>query len=306
MGLGAGTAPLFDPTAPLTATGNLRRRERVSRGIDGLAVVAAVIAVAALALVVASVIAHGASQISWSFLTTNPPPVGGAGGIGSAIVGTVVIVAVATVLAVPVGVLLALYLTEFAGTGRSARLLTLALDLTQGLPTIVVGIFVFGLMVGGHFITHGDTGLAASVALAIIMLPLIARSSQGVLLRVPSALREAGDALGVSRWRTILGVVLPSALPGILTGTILSVARAAGETAPIILVDSLTNPAITSADPLHPLPTIPYAIFSLSEQPVPNGFAEAWGAALVLMAVILIVNVGARLLLARSQRRSGT
>ncbi len=302
---GADSTPLFDPAAPLTATGNLRRRELVSRSVDSLAVAAAVIAVAALVLVVASVVAHGAGQITWSFLTTNPPPVGGAGGIGSAIVGTVVIVAIATVMAVPVGVLLALYLTEFAGTGRSARLLTLALDLTQGLPTIVVGIFVFGLMVAGHFITHGDSGLAASVALAIIMLPLIARSSQGVLLRVPSSLREAGDSLGVSRWRTVVGVVLPGALPGIITGTILSVARAAGETAPIILVDSLANPAVTSANPLHALPTIPYAIFSLSEQPVPNGFAEAWGAALVLMVVILVANVGARLLLAASRRRSG-
>jgi phosphate transport system permease protein len=297
------SAPLFDPTGPLTASGNLARRQLVSRAINVLARVSAAIAVVLLAIVVATVVGHGASSISWSFLTHNPAPGSNSGGIASAIVGTVSIVVVATLIATPIGVLTALYMTEFASPGsRSAGWLRRSLNLMQGLPTIVVGIFVFGLLVDGS----GNSGLAASVALAIVMLPLIARSSQEVLLRVPQALREAGDALGVDRWRTIVGVVLPTAAGGILTGTILAVARAAGETAPLLLCDSLFNPSVTSINVGHAIPNIPITIFTLAASPNPSDVTAAWGAALTLLTVILIANVGARVLLARSRRRTGT
>jgi phosphate transport system permease protein len=148
--------------------------------------------------------------------------------------------------------------------------------------------------------------MAGSVALAIVMLPLIARSSQEVLLRVPSSLREAGDALGVDRWRTIVTVILPTAAGGILTGTILAVARAAGETAPLLLCDSLFDPSTTSANVFHAIPNIPVRILELSESATPSDVTEAWGAALALLTVILVANVGARVLLARSRRRTGT
>jgi phosphate transport system permease protein len=292
-------SPLFDPRAPLSASGNLRRRQLVSRVADTGARVSALIAVGVLLILVYSVAQRGGSALSWNFLTQDPPAFGGpSGGIAPAIIGTGLIVALATVIAMPIGVLVALYVTEYAN-GRSERLIRGALDAMQGLPSIVVGVVVFGLMVAGR----GETGLAGSVALAIIMLPLIARGSQEVLLRVPGSLREAAEALGVSHWRTVTGVILPSSIGGIMTATILAVARAAGETAPLILLSSTFPNGVTVNIFGQALPNIPYMIFSLSEGDDPSGFSRAWGAAFVLLAAILMANVGARLLLTRSRRR---
>jgi phosphate transport system permease protein len=195
-------------------------------------------------------------------------------------------------------VLVAVYLTEFAGP-RAGRLVRLALDVMNGLPSIVIGLFVFGLLVAGH----KQTGFAGSLALAVIMLPLIARASQEMLLLVPDHLREAADALGVSRWRTIVGIVLPAALSGIVTGTVLAVARAAGETAPLIFLSSIFGNQVTLNVFGQALPNIPVTIFVLSEQADPAGYARAWGAALVLLTFILLANIAARALLARSRRR---
>ncbi len=297
------SVPAFDPSAPLTATGNLRRRAAVGRVVEVLAVASAVIAIAVLAIVVFSVVKKGASILSFTFFTTNPPKFGGAGGgIANCIIGSALIVAVAAAIAMPLGVLTGLYLTEFAGPhSRTGRALKLVLDLMQGVPTIVVGLFVFGLLVAGH----EDSGFAGAVALAIVMLPLIARSSQEVLLLVPGTLREAADALGVARWRAVVGVILPAALGGIVTGTILAVARAAGETAPLLIVDSIWDPSKTSVNMFHGVPNIPVLILTLVEQPDPSGVARAWGAALALLTVILVANVGARILLARSRRKMG-
>ena len=171
----------------------------------------------------------------------------------------------------------------------------------NGLPSIVVALFVFGLLVAGRH----QSGFAGAVGLAIIMLPLIARASQEMLLLVPGQLRDAADALGVARWRTVLGVVLPSALGGIVTGTILAVARAAGETAPVLVLTSI-YPNKTSFDLFgQAIPNIPVLIFTASEAADPAGYTRAWGAALVLLTLILLANVGARALLARSRRRLG-
>jgi len=294
----------MDPTAPLTPSGNLRRRLYVSRVVQGSATASAVIAVAALLIVTYGVATRGASALSLDFLIKDPPQFGGVGGgIASAIVGTALIVAVAAVIATPLGVLIALYLVEFARPGsRIADLLRLALDLMQGLPSVVVGLFVLGLIVEPE---HADSGFAGAVALAIIMLPLIARSSQEVLRLVPGSLREAANALGVERWRAIVGIILPTALGGILTGLILAVARAAGETAPLLIVDGTFTNATTLQIFGHPVPNIPVSIFLASEAADPTGFARAWGEALVLLALILVANVGARLLLARTRERSG-
>jgi len=208
----------FDPTAPLTPTGNLRRRLIVSRIAVSGATGAALAAVGVLGIVVYAVFKRGASQLSLDFLTKNPPQFPGpGGGIAPAIVGTAVIVGIATAIAMPLGVLIALYLTEFARGTKFASLMRTVLDLMNGLPSIVIAVFVFGLLVVGH----GQSGFAAAVALAIIELPLIARSSQEVLLLVPGHLREGADALGVQRWRSVLGVILPSAMGGIVTGTLL-------------------------------------------------------------------------------------
>lgn len=292
---------LFDPTAPLTASGNLRRRAIVSNLIGVGTRASAVIAVAMLVIVVYGVVARGASVLSLKFIFTNPVGLAG-GGIANALIGTLLVVAVAAIIAVPIGILTGLYLTEFAGArSRSGRALKLALDLMQGLPTIVVGLFVYGLIVIPE---RKASGLAGSVALSIIMLPLVARASQEVLLLVPGSLREAADALGVSRWRTVLTVILPVATGGIATGAILAIARAAGETAPLLICDGIFNPNTTELMVFgHGIPNIPLLIFTSSEVGISGGFARAWGAAIVLLGAILIANVGARVLLARTRAK---
>jgi phosphate transport system permease protein len=293
---------LFDPTAPLTPSGNLRRREFVGRLGVGACTAAAVLAVAILAVVIFTVAKRGASSLSLDFLIKAPPIFGGpGGGIAPELVGTIILVALATAIATPIGILTALYLTEFAG-GRFARVVQSAIDLMQGLPSIIVGVLIFGLLVAGH----SESGYAASIALAIIMLPLVTRASQEVIARVPISLREAADALGVNRWRTITGVVLPEARAGIVTGVILAVARAAGETAPLILLLGVFNQTQTSFNPFASggMPNIPVEIFNLSEQADPDSFSRAWGAALVLLAMILFANFLGRMILARSAKRT--
>ncbi len=284
---------LLDPSGPLTPSGHLRRRQMVSRLAEAAQTTAAVLAVAVLGILVYSVASRGASVLSIGFLTKDPPVLSGVagGGIAPAIVGTALIMAVATAIAMPMGILAALFLTEFAGRW-TARAIRLALDLLNGLPTIVVGLFVFGLLVVGHH----QSGFAGSVALAIIMLPLIARATQEVLTLVPAGLREAADALGVCHWRTVLGVVLPTARGGILTATVLAVARAAGETAPLIFVCSIFSNTTSLNLFGQALPNIPVYIFNASEAAERYGFARAWGAAFVLLAFILLASLGGRAL----------
>ena len=220
------------------------------------------------------------------------------GGIASAIVGTALLVALATVMALPIGVLIAIYLTEFS-TPRTGRPIRLVLDLLNGMPSIVIGVFVYGLLIQGH----GEVGWAGSVALAIIMVPLVARVTGEMLLLVPRELRDASHALGMSRWRTIMGIVLPSALGGILTGTVLAVARAAGETAPLLFTTAIFSNSTTVNIFGSTIPNIPILIFQDSEPAAPADHARAWGAALVLIVLILIGNLVARAMLARQRRK---
>jgi phosphate transport system permease protein len=292
--------PSFDPAAPLRPSGRLRRRQLVSRLVEGTHTASALLAVGVLALVVYSVASRGASVLSIGFLTKSSPLLEGqkGGGIAPEIVGTALLMLVATAIAMPLGVLTALYLSEFA-KARSARAVGLALDLLGGLPSIVVGLFVFGLLVVGHH----QSGFAGSVALAIIMLPLIARASYEVLLLVPNGLREAADALGVSRWRTVRGVVIPSALGGIVTATVLAAARAAGETAPLLFACSIYPNGVSANVFGHGIANIPVYIFKASEAADPYGFARAWGAALVLLAFILVASLAGRTLLNRSRAK---
>lgn len=282
-----------DPTAPLVPSGNLRRRALVSRAAEVAATAAAVVAIAVLAIVIWTVVSRGAAAIDLDFIFTGYPT-----GVGPMLLGTIVIALVATVMAMPLGVLIALFLTEYAGV-RGARTLKLTLDLLNGLPSIILGLFVFILLVNHR----QQSAFAGSVALAIIELPLIARGSQEVLQLVPKGLREASDALGVARWRAVLTVTLPTALGGIVTATVLAVARAAGETAPLILTTSAFDPKSFSVNPFGVLPNVPTWIYKLSEEGNPEGFTEAWGMSLLLVSFILIASLGARALLARSKRK---
>jgi phosphate transport system permease protein len=274
-------------------TGNLRRRQVFSKVTEYGATVAAVLAVAVLAIVVYTVVARGAKALSLDFIFTAAPT-----GIGPELLGTGVIVLIATAIAMPLGVLIALFLTEYAGN-RAAAPIRMTLDLMNGLPSIIIGLFIFGLLVDHR----KQSGFAASVALAIIELPLIARGSQEILLLVPNSMREAADALGVARWRSVLGVILPSVLGGIVTSTVLAVARAAGETAPLIFATSVFDPSSFSLNPFEALPNVPVTIYTLSEEGNPEGFTQAWGLSLLLVSLILFASLGARALLARSKRK---
>jgi phosphate transport system permease protein len=288
------------PETSLRGTGRLRRRRIVNKIMESIGTAAALLAVAVLGLVIASVAVRAAPALNVDFFTKPPNLFGGpGGGISSALVGSALIVALATAMALPVGVLIGIYLTEFAPR-VIGQPIQLVLDILNGLPTIVTGIFVYGLLVIGHT----QSAYAGAFALAIVMLPLVARASQEVLLLVPSALREGGLALGVSRWRTVLGVILPTTLGGILTGAVLAMARAAGETAPLLFTSSIFNPAV-STDVTHALPNIPVLIFTYSEQPDKALHEQAWGAALVLMLFVLVASLSAKALLARSRRKLG-
>jgi phosphate transport system permease protein len=291
-----------DPAHALTPSGNLRRRQLTSRLFVSFTLAAAGLAVAVLLILVYYVAKNGVSQLSLSFLTAQLPAPGGivpGGGMGPALVGTAEIILMATIIALPVGVLTAIYLSEFAGR-RIGRVLTTALEQMAGVPTILVGVFIYGLIVE----RAGPSALAAGIALAIVEVPLIARASIESLRRVPGTLREAADALGVARWRTILGVILPTASNGIVTATILAVARAAGETAPVLLTCQPFGQGY-QLDPLHPVATVPVEILQLLESVNSSAVDKAWGMAFVLMAAILLINIGARVWLRRSERKRG-
>jgi phosphate transport system permease protein len=200
-------------------------------------------------------------------------------------------------MALPVGILVAIYVNEFAP--RQIRNgVGLALDVLNGIPAIVIAIFVFGLLVVGN----GQSGFAGAFALAVLMLPLVARSTIEVLALVPDSLREASLGLGVARWRTTLGIVLPQTIGGIVTGTVLAVARVAGETAPLLFTSSIVGTAV-GWNPHHALFSVPLAIFELSESPDPADHARAWAAALVLLLFILFASLTARWLATRSRRK---
>ena len=288
--------------SPLDGGGRLRRRRAVNRAMEALATLAAFAAVGVLAIMVISVAKRGAGSLNLNFFTKTPVPFSFTPvptGLANAFVGTIVIVGVATAIALPIGVLTAIYLNEFAPR-RVAFLVALALDVLNGVPAIVVGIFVFALVVTGH----GQSGLAGSFALSILMIPLIARATQEILALVPQSTREASLALGVSRWRTTLSIVLPQTVGGIITGTTLAVARVSGETAPLLFTSSLVGDKL-QLDPRQALASVPLKIFEYSESPDPADHRQAWAAALVLIGFVLLASIVARAFVARSRRKLG-
>jgi len=282
----------------LRAGGRVNRRKRVSRTMEAVATLASALAVAVLGIVIVSVFVKALPALDWDLFTKTQATFGEAGGgIANAFAGSLVLVGVAALMALPVGVLIAIYVTEFAPPSLG-QLVRLALDVLNGVPSIVIGIFVYALLV----LSHRQNAFFGSCALAIIMLPLVSRSTQEVLVLVPQSLREASQALGVSKWRTVIRVVLPTTLGGILTGTVLAVARAAGETAPLLFTSSLFFNKV-SWDPHHPVDSVPLTIFTYSESPDPNLHKQAWAAAFVLIMFVLVTSLTARYLLHRSRRK---
>jgi phosphate transport system permease protein len=278
----------------------LARRKRVNRMMEALAWLAALIAIAILAIVVWSVARKGWSELNLDLLTKTPIPfslTNAPQGLSNAFAGTLVIVGIATLMALPVGILVAVYLNEFAPPSIRTGV-GLVLDILAGVPAIVIGIFVFLLLVVGS----GQSALKGSFSLAILMLPFVARTTIEVLALVPNSLREASLGLGIPQWRTTLSIVLPRAIGGILTGTVLAVARVAGETAPLLFTSSLVGTQ-TSWNPSHALQTIPVAIFELSESPDPKDHARAWAAGFILLLFILFASLTARWLATRNARK---
>lgn len=283
----------------LSASGTSRRRKRANRIAEGLAYMAAFLAVAVLAIVVISVLVRGVKALNLDLFTKNQVTFGETGGgIANGLVGTAIMVGIATAITLPVGILVAVYVAEFS-SNRIARVIRLALDVLNGVPSIVVGIFAYALLVVGS----GYAAWKGSVALAIVMLPVIARSTIEVLRLVPDSLRFGSLALGVSKWRTVVFVVMPSAIGSILTGATLSVARAAGETAPLLFTTSIFLPNQVVTDPTHAMAAVPLLILFDSESPDPSLNDQAWAAAFVLMLFVLVLSLTARYVLSRRERK---
>ena len=299
---------MTDVPISLRATGRGRRRLLFNRLAELTAFAAAAAAILVLGILVWSVFARGVHALSWNFFTKGPALFGQTGGgVAPALVGSLLLVGIATAMALPVGVLTAIFVSEFAPR-RIGEQVRLWLDVLNGFPSIVIGIFVFALCVKVSLPVvgwgHHQSAIAGGFALAIIMLPLVARATMEVLTLVPNELRDASLALGVSKWQTVLRVVLPTAFGGILTGTTLAIARAAGETAPLLFTCVLAGTTV-DWNPSHSVNSIPYTIFQYSEAPDPELHQQAWALAFVLIAFVLLTSLSARFLLERSRRKLG-
>jgi phosphate transport system permease protein len=286
-----------DPYDITVRSNGLRRRRIVERAFGVAAFASAVLACAILVLVLGTLVFKGFSALSIDFFTKPRPLFGEKGGVADALIGSALIVGMAMLMAIPVAVLVAIYMSEYAGP-KVARGLKIVLDVLNGVPAIVVGIFVFGILVVGH----GQSAVYGAFALAILMLPMVARATQEILEVVPRSLRDASFALGVTKWRTTWSIVLPAAIGGILTGVVIAVARVAGETAPLLFTTSIAANQI-SLDVHGALPTLPVLIFINSESPDPGEQAAAWAAALVLIAFVLVMNILAKVFAARKRRQ---
>jgi phosphate transport system permease protein len=268
-----------------------------------LMVVSFVLVLVPLVFVLITVIARGIKIISWSWLTTGPIPPqvapANVGGIGPAVLGTILIVGLATVMAVPLGVLGAVYLNEYGGKGILGRLIGFFSDVMTGVPSIVMGLFIFSIWVL-HF---QFSGFAGALALGCLMLPIVIRSTDEMLKLVPNPLREGSYALGASKARVTVTVVLPAAIGGIVSGALLAVARAAGETAPLlftILTVTTANPNVFSG----PNTSLPSQIFANATSPYVGAQDRAWGTALTLIVIAFVLMIVARVITARFSRFS--
>jgi phosphate transport system permease protein len=272
-----------------------QRRRATNALMLGLCAVHAFLAVGVLVLILGFVLAKGASSLNIDLFTKVPVPEGEpGGGVANSIVGSLITIGLAAVIGIPVGIGAGIFLSEYAGQ-RLGDVVRFTADVLTGVPSIVIGIFAYGLVVlrMGHF-----SALAAGVALAIIMLPIVARSSEEMLRLVPQSQREAALALGITRWRTILSVVVPAAQRGLLTGGLLAIARAAGETAPLLFT-ALGNRFMSLSVSGGPIDALPLRIYRYATGPYSEQHQQAWAASFVLVLTVFAVSLMARLLLRR-------
>jgi phosphate transport system permease protein len=214
-------------------------------------------------------------------------------------VGTGILVGIASLMAIPIGVLTGVYLAEYS-YARWAGWVRLASDVLVGTPSIAVGLFAYALIVAP---SHHFSGISGSVALAILMLPIVVRTTEGAVALIPSGLRESGLALGLPRWRVSLQLILPAAVPGVITGALLAVARASGETAPLLFTAFGNH--LFSLDPTQALQALPLTVYHDALMPYKSLQDQAWGAALVLVAMVLVINLLSRWVLRRQIRLAG-
>ncbi|MDP9455604.1 MAG: phosphate ABC transporter permease PstA [Actinomycetota bacterium] len=268
------------------------RRKLMDRVMTTLAYLCAAAAIIPLTWIIVYVVIKGLGAWDAEFFTGLPQLFGDGGGVRNGIVGTLVIVGLATLMGVPIGVMAGIYLAEY-GNNRFGTVVRFLADTMTGIPSIVVGIFAFGLIVVN---TGGFSAFAGSVALALLMIPVITRTTEEIIRLVPDSIREASLGLGVSRWKTILRVVVPTALSGIVTGVLLAVARVAGETAPLILTILGTNFPISANIFDGPSTTLSLQIYQLGAQPSPEVVEVAWGAAMLLVLIVLGTSILARVI----------
>ena len=262
---------------------------------------ATALALVPLVLIIWYLVKKGIGSWSGSFFTTDPNGnfLGDPGGVKSAILGTLEMIGLATAMAVPVGVGVALYLTEYGRASRFGSAVRYFIDVMTGVPSVVFGLFIYITLVVTGVGGSGFAGWKGAVALALLMLPVVTRSAEVVLLLVPDSLREAALALGAPRWRVVFRVVLPTALPGLVTGSLLAIARGAGETAPLLFTAAIVQG--TSFDLGQRMNALPSQIFADIGQAQDRLVGRAWGAALTLVLMILILTVFARLVSRRSR-----
>jgi phosphate transport system permease protein len=286
-----------------------RRRVVTDKVMRAIVLASIVVALIPLVLTIYYVAKRGISTIDWDFFTTDPtgrscisenkalcPP---AGGVKSAIVGTITMVALATAIAVPIGIGVALYLVEFGKATWFAKLVRYFVDVLTGVPSVVFGLFVYIVLVVTQVGGDSFAGWKGSVALALLMLPIVARAAEVVLNLVPESLREAALALGAPRWRVVFRVVLPTALPGLITGSLLAVARAAGETAPLLFTAAVAFGSTANLG--ERMNSLPVQIFNDIQNPQARIVDRAWASALTIIVLVLIISLLARLISRRSR-----
>jgi phosphate transport system permease protein len=265
------------------------RRKAVSSIFVALCACAVLIALIPLALILFFVVSQGIQALNLEFFTNMPKPVGEpGGGMANAIVGTLILVSLGSLMAVPIGVLSGVYMSEYAGT-RFASLVRFAADTLNGVPSIVIGVFVYGIAVLPF---KQFSAIAGGIALGVMMIPIIARTTEELLLLVPETMREGALALGATRARAVFTVVLPSALPGIVTGIVLALARIAGETAPLLFT-SFNNRFFTTKL-TQPIASLTVQVFSYAISPYQDWHRQAWAGALVLVTIVFLCSLLAR------------
>lgn len=278
-------------------TANLRRRKIYSGLFEMLCALAVIVALIPLAMILFYVVKEGFGALNFDFFTKMPKPVGeSGGGMANAIAGTLILIGIAAAFAVPVGCLCGIHLSEYPGT-KFSSVVRFAADVLNGVPSIVVGIFAYGILV---LPVKRFSAIAGGIALGLLMIPIVVRTTEELLRLVPGGLREGALALGATRGRAVFGVIVPAALPGILTGILVALARVAGETAPLLF--TAFNNRFWSTSLTQPIASLTVQVFTYAISPYDDWHRQAWAGAFLLVMMILTLSILARLAVRRLER----